>query len=82
LFFFCFFVFARSEPERQIKDLSQDLKIFIIKIIFSYNIVLLWQLKNATESLREKEQRLKESEEEASSDLENALIRLEEEQQR
>lgn len=40
------------------------------------------QLQTAEEFLKEHEAKLKESEEEHSSDLENALIRLEEEQQR
>jgi hypothetical protein len=40
------------------------------------------QLQNATDSLREKEEKLKETEEEHGNDLENSLIQLEQEQQR
>ena len=40
------------------------------------------QLQDAEDSLREKEAKLKESEEEHGNDLENSLIQLEQEQQR
>jgi hypothetical protein len=40
------------------------------------------QLQDATDSLREKEEKLKETEEEHGNDLENSLIQLEQEQQR
>lgn len=40
------------------------------------------QLQDATDSLREKEAKLKETEEEHGNDLENSLIQLEQEQQR
>jgi len=40
------------------------------------------QLESATVTLKEQEAKLKETEDEHSSDLENSLIRLEEEQQR
>ena len=51
-------------------------------IMFSVIFLILIQLQSATETLREQEAKLKENEEEHSSDLENSLIRLEEEQQR
>ena len=53
-------------------------------LVLTYSIVCNFplQLESATVTLKEQEAKLKETEDEHSSDLENSLIRLEEEQQR
>ena len=62
-------------------SVSNQLDLFQLSLIYCFFSEFL-QLQDAEDSLREKEAKLKESEEEHGNDLENSLIQLEQEQQR
>ena len=61
------------------EDSIMKLSLYLFSL---YLCLLFYQLKNVSANLQTYEGRLRETEEEHSTDLENTLIRLEEEQQR
>lgn len=61
---------------------SLFIKIILRKLNTVFDVFWFPQLQDVTESLKEREEKLKESEEEHGNDLENSLIQLEQEQQR